>query len=79
MWDNLTIFTPYSSEPELLSLLNTAEIKTLGGEVLLTWGGDTLARILNPAEAHAHASSPTESSTAACRRCLHLPVLGACA
>ena len=41
-----------TSEPELLSLLNTAEIKTLGGEVLLTWGGDLLARILNPAVAH---------------------------
>ena len=45
---NVTITT----ETELLSLLTTAEIKTLGGELLLTWGGPVLSSILNPEVAH---------------------------
>ena len=41
---NLTIDT----EPELLSLLTTSDIKTIGGEVLATWGGPALASITHP-------------------------------
>ena len=41
---NLTINT----EPELLSLLTTSDIKTIGGEVLATWGGPALASITHP-------------------------------
>ena len=40
------------SETELLSLLNTAEIQTVGGEILLTWGGPALSSIVNPEVAH---------------------------
>ena len=40
------------SETELLSMLNTAEIKTVGGEVLLTWGGPVLSSIVNPEVSH---------------------------
>ena len=40
------------SETELLSMLNTAEIKTVGGEVLLTWGGPVLSSIVNPEVGH---------------------------
>ena len=36
-----------STEPELLSLLSAADIQTVGAEVLLTWGGPTLASITN--------------------------------
>ena len=45
---NVTITT----ETELLSLLTTAEIKTLGGELLLTWSGPVLSSILNPEVTH---------------------------
>ena len=45
---NMTI----STETELLSLLTTAEIKTVGGELLLTWGGPVLSSIINPEVAH---------------------------
>ena len=37
-----------NSEPELLSLLTTSDIKAIGGEVLLTWGGPALASITHP-------------------------------
>ena len=40
------------SETELLSMLNTAEIQTVGGEILLTWGGSALSSIVNPEVAH---------------------------
>ena len=40
------------TETELLSLLNTAEIKTIGGEILLTWGGSVLSSIVNPEVRH---------------------------
>ena len=45
---NVTITT----ETELLSLLTSAEIKTIGGELLLTWGGPVLSSILNPEVTH---------------------------
>merc|ERR1719370_1523034 len=45
---NLTIDT----EPELLSLLTTSDIKTIGGEVLATWGGPALASITHPEVMH---------------------------
>ena len=45
---NVTI----STETELLSLMTTAEIKTVGGELLLTWGGPVLTSIINPEVAH---------------------------
>jgi len=45
---NITMTT----ETELLSLLNTAEIKTIGGEILLTWGGSVLSSIVNPEVNH---------------------------
>ena len=41
-----------STEPELLSLLSTADIQTVGAEVLLTWGGPALASITNIEVAH---------------------------
>ena len=37
--------TTISTETELLSLLTTAEIKTVGGELLLTLGGPVLFSI----------------------------------
>ena len=37
-----------ASEPELLSVLSTSDIKAIGGEVLLTWGGAALAGITHP-------------------------------
>ena len=36
------------SEPQLLSLLTTADIRTFGGDILLTWGGTALTSILHP-------------------------------
>ena len=45
---NVTI----NSETELLSLLTSAEIKTLGGELLMSWGGPVLSSILNPEVTH---------------------------
>ena len=45
---NITVTT----ETELLSLLNTPEIKTIGGEILLTWGGSVLSSIVNPEVNH---------------------------
>merc|ERR1719233_2263252 len=45
---NLTIDT----EPELLSLLTTSDIKSIGGEVLATWGGPALASITHPEVMH---------------------------
>ena len=41
-----------ATESELLSMLNTAEIKTIGGEILLTWGGPMLSSIINPEVNH---------------------------
>jgi len=40
------------SEPELLSLLSTSDIKAIGGEVLATWGGPALASITHPEVMH---------------------------
>jgi hypothetical protein len=37
-----------ATEPELLSLLSTSDIKAVGAEVLLTWGGAALAGITHP-------------------------------
>jgi len=48
MMFNITIDT----EPELLSLLTTSDIKTIGGEVLATWGGPALASITHPEVMH---------------------------
>merc|ERR1719470_800704 len=45
---NVTVTT----EPELLSLLTTSDIKAIGGEVLLTWGGPALASITHPEVMH---------------------------
>ena len=45
---NITVAT----ETELLSMLNTPEIKTIGGEILLTWGGSALSSIVNPEVNH---------------------------
>jgi len=41
-----------ASEPELLSVLSTSDIKAIGGEVLLTWGGAALAGITHPQVQH---------------------------
>eukprot|EP00092_Neocalanus_flemingeri_P041336 GFUD01045010.1.p1 GENE.GFUD01045010.1~~GFUD01045010.1.p1 ORF type:complete len:1669 (+),score=312.22 GFUD01045010.1:50-5056(+) len=41
-----------NSESELLSLLTTADIKTVGGEIFLTWGGPALASITHPEVMH---------------------------
>ena len=49
---SLVLNVTVQSETELLSLLNTAEIKTVGGEVLLTWGGPVLSSIVNPEVGH---------------------------
>jgi len=40
------------SEPELLSMLSTSDIKAIGGEVLATWGGPALASITHPEVMH---------------------------
>jgi len=40
------------SETELLSMLTTSDIKTIGGELLLTWGGTVLSSIVNPEVTH---------------------------
>jgi len=41
-----------TSEPELLSLLTTSDIKAIGGEVLITWGGPALVSITHPEVMH---------------------------
>eukprot|EP00092_Neocalanus_flemingeri_P017774 GFUD01019231.1.p1 GENE.GFUD01019231.1~~GFUD01019231.1.p1 ORF type:complete len:1097 (-),score=213.54 GFUD01019231.1:132-3056(-) len=41
-----------NSESELLSLLTTADIKTVGGEIFLTWGGPALASVTHPEVMH---------------------------
>eukprot|EP00091_Calanus_sinicus_P004862 TRINITY_DN1522_c1_g1_i1.p1 TRINITY_DN1522_c1_g1~~TRINITY_DN1522_c1_g1_i1.p1 ORF type:complete len:1087 (-),score=342.03 TRINITY_DN1522_c1_g1_i1:65-3325(-) len=41
-----------TSEPDLLSLLSTSDIKAIGGEILLTWGGPALASITHPEVMH---------------------------
>jgi uncharacterized membrane protein len=41
-----------TSELELLSLLSTADIKAIGGEVFLTWGSTALAGITHPQVQH---------------------------
>eukprot|EP00092_Neocalanus_flemingeri_P002648 GFUD01002836.1.p1 GENE.GFUD01002836.1~~GFUD01002836.1.p1 ORF type:complete len:1672 (-),score=322.02 GFUD01002836.1:132-4439(-) len=41
-----------NSESELLSLLTTSDIKTVGGEIFLTWGGPALASITHPEVMH---------------------------
>ena len=40
------------TETELLSMLTTSDIKTIGGELLLTWGGTVLSSIINPEVTH---------------------------
>ena len=37
-----------SSEIELLSLLSSADIRAIGAELLLSWGGDVLSNIPHP-------------------------------
>ena len=37
-----------NGEVELLSLLSAAEIRSIGAEIMLTWGGETLASITHP-------------------------------
>ena len=37
-----------NGEVELLSLLTAAEIRSIGAEIMLTWGGETLASITHP-------------------------------
>jgi len=39
---------PVSGEIELLSLLSTADIRAIGAEVFLTWGGKVLSEITHP-------------------------------
>merc|ERR1719186_1024986 len=41
-----------TSESELLSLLSTSDIRTIGGEILLTWGGPALSSITHPEVMH---------------------------
>ena len=49
---SMVVNVTVESETELLSMLNTAEIKTVGGEILLTWGGPVLSSIVNPEAGH---------------------------
>ena len=41
---NITV----TDESELLSLLATSDIRTIGGEIFLTWGGPALSSIILP-------------------------------
>jgi hypothetical protein len=40
------------SELELLSVLSTSDLKAVGGEILLTWGGEALTGIIHPQVHH---------------------------